>query len=176
MWWNSTRKGFYLRNYRRSALTGLFKTLSMDPYGKNSLCTSVNCQWGPDQWTSHLHKHSKVDCYIINLTTTHLYTRQTDCLIFCHEERGSVQLIHNCCLNIHTDGKYILWTTVLNLNSKSCTFSVKGYDFGADIIPTMHHCALCNEQFTEKETKDIISLFISDNSPVSIQNDHNLLY
>lgn len=67
-------------------------------------------------------------------------------------------------------------TNCIGLEQEECTSSVKGCDFGADITPRMHHCALCNEQFTEETTKGIISLFISDNSPVSIQNDHNLLH
>lgn len=82
-------KGFYLRNYRWSASSGLFETLPVDLYCKNSLCTGVNCQRGPDQRTSHLHKYSKVDSYIINLTTTRLRTRPTDFLAFRHKERGA---------------------------------------------------------------------------------------
>lgn len=54
-----------------------------------------------------------------------------------------------CCLNIHTDGKMYTVTDRIELEQEECTSSAKGRDFGADITPTMHHCALCNEQFIE---------------------------
>lgn len=121
MWWNSTRKGFYLRNYRWSASSGLFETLPVDLYCENSLCTSVNCQINGPRISTSTQKWTATSS--TSLPLVFVRDRRTFLPFVTKSEVLSARIVRLStkmyCLNIHTDGKCILWPTVLNLNRKN---------------------------------------------------------